>query len=239
MTITGRDAEAYITPGPKYEAGLRIGFAPSTQLDTALRGFLLPERLIEGKRERTGGATESIEDKKEREKREKAMGAIVLKTKSFRRLGFDQSDNTGVVFRPNDAKELHAEERRLGNKDVQQEQVAVGDIGLEITKEHDIILDLLLLPTEAQRQKLGGFVLSKALHERGSRLIVFTVFSHTDIEMDDEGVLQHARRIKRSIYDDRRRREEDPMAHPSPLFYAQRPILMNPVLVPREKPNAT
>jgi hypothetical protein len=222
MSIAGRDAEAYITPGPKYEAGLRIGFAPNTHLDTALRGFLLPERRIEDETER-----------------EKAMGAIVLKTKNFRRLGFDQSDNTGLVFRPSDAKELHAEEKRLRRNDVQQEQIAVGDIGLEITKEHDIVVDLLLLPTEAQRQKLGGFVLSKALRERASKLIVFAAISHTNIEMDGAGVLQYARQIKRNIYDDRRRREEDPLAHPSPLYYVQKPVLMSPVIIPLVKPAAT
>jgi hypothetical protein len=215
MTISAKDAEGYLYPGPDHEIGLQVGFVPSPQLDTALRGFLLPER--------------TIGDGEEWERKSRSIGGIVLRSTVEKRFGFERSDNEGIRFKDY-AKELGDERIRFDK--IQHELIMVGDISLGISDQSDLLVTLLLQPTGLQRRALGGLVLSSVLGAEDGQLMVYKHFHHNKVEAERKDVVRRAHILKKRIHAYKSQIDGRPLANWSSPLFVRQPQLMHSELSP-------
>lgn len=172
------DKDAYIYPKPRLEAAVHVGFLPSPQLETALRGFLLPQNQEDFYA--TGNR----------------MGKIVLKSVAERRFGFDRSDNDGIRFIPIDKLALAQE--TVVFDDMREEPIHVADITLFEATNHDFVVAFPLGPTPEQRRRLGGVVLRDCLSATDAPLLVYKRFDH-QLLPDADAVIHHAAMIHRTL----------------------------------------
>lgn len=159
--MSAENGDSFLLSSPERTSLLQVGFEPSPKLNDALHRFLIPR----------------VHNRD-----------FSFKTMYGRRVPYSDSDNDGIRYDREIARELYHDRRAFSA--FQLAPIAIAAAAIEESREGDVRVRLELDPSREQRERLvGTFVLSE-LREKmlnaGEPLHAYIRFSHYILQPSDE-----------------------------------------------------